>query len=350
MPNARLYIEEDLAPAVALERAGAAWRSLEPESPVAMYGATLRGDAWLLGAFQHARQVLPASAGSAPAVVLRRSTGGVALRAGAGVTYVALALLDRSSIMPCPRARILNRNVRGALAGFRQAGVIAHYFGRDFLSVDTRPATWVGWASQTDGRVLVEFFICESSTCFIAPRELGYPAPEHEPFRGKEPWTLDQAMSTLIGSEKKEPVRGRKLIEAFANGYGTGFQAGLELTPVPEAWREIEARTSLPPDPDASALHWSHPTEEAIGFVSAGVAIDGAGKLARVRMCGDFYADDSCAITLERMLNGVDPTAEHVASAVDSAYGQAGHDIEGVRDLHTFQTAILDAVARARAS
>lgn len=354
MPNARLYIEEDVEPAVALEHAGAAWRSLDSEYPVAMYGATLRGEAWLLGIHQHAGQVLPGrepgSAGGAPAVVLRRATGGVAVRAGAGITYIALALRDRSSLMPCPPARILNRNVRGALAGFRQAGIIAHYFGRDFLSIDARPAAWVGWAARTDGRVLIELFVCESSSCFIAPRELGYPALASAPFRGKEPWTLEQAVTTVIGGEKKEPVRGRSLIERLAGGYRSSVSAAFEATPIPGAWLHAEPRVGLPPDPDASALHWSHPIEEAIGFVSAGVAMDGAGKLARVRMCGDFYADDGCAITLERMLIGVAPSSDHIARAVDNAYGQAGHDIEGVRDLHTFQTAILDAVARARAA
>jgi hypothetical protein len=354
MPNARLYIQEDVEPAVALERAGAVWRSIDSDYPVAMYGATLRGEAWLLGAHQHAGQVLPGrepgSAGGAPAVVLRRATGGVAVRAGEGITYLALALRDRSALMPCPRSRILNRNVRGALAGFRQAGIIAHYFGRDFLSIDARPAAWVGWAARTDGRVLIEFLVCESSSCFISPRELGYPAPTAEPFRGKEPWTLQQAIDTVIGSEKKEPVRGRRLIESLADGYRSGFNAGFEHTDVPGAWLSMEPRVGLPPDPDASALHWSHPIEEAIGFVSAGVSIDGAGKLARVHICGDFYAEDGCTITLERMLIGVEPTADHIARAVDNAYGQAGHDVEGVRDLHTFQTAILDAVARARAA
>lgn len=354
MPNARLYIEDDVEPAVALERAAATWRSLDGDYPVAMYGATLRGEAWVLGAHQHAGQVLPGrepgTAGGSPSVVLRRASGGIAVRAGDGVTYVALALRERSSLMPCPKSRILNRNVRGALAGFRKAGIIAHYFGRDFISIDARPAAYVGWAARTDGRVLLEFFVCETSSCFISPRELGYPAITSDPLRGKEPWTLQQAVGTVLGSDKREPVRGHSLIEHLADGYRSGWNAAFEPTAIPDAWLRAEVRVGLPPDPDASALHWSHPIEEAIGFISAGVAMDGAGKLARVRMCGDFFADEGCAITLERMLIGVAPSADHIARAVDNAYGQAGHDIEGVRDLRTFQTAILDAVARARAA
>jgi hypothetical protein len=346
MPDARLYIEENVEPAAALERAAAMGTALDAAHPVGMYGATLRGNAWLLGAHQHAGQVLPA--GGAPAAVLRRNTGGVAVRAGEGVTYVALALRDRASIMPCPRARILNRNVRGALQGLRQAGITAHYFGRDFLSIDARPAAYVGWAARSDGRVVLEFFVCETSSCFIAARELGYPARTNDPLRGKEPWTFQQAIGNVLSSDHREPAHGRKLIEHLAGGYQSGFGVGFEPSAIPESWRANEPRSGLPPDPDASALFWSHPIEEAIGFVSAGVALDGAAKLARVRMCGDFFADDTCAITLERMLIGVAPSPDHIASAIDAAYGHAGHDIEGVRDLNTFHTAILDAVARAR--
>lgn len=347
MPDARLYIEEHVAPGAALERGAALWRAVDTAHPVGMYGATLRGEAWVLGAHQHASQVLPPD--GAPASVVRRSSGGVAVRAGDGVTYVALALRDRASLMPCPRARILNRNVRGALQGLRQGGIVAHYFGRDFLSVDARPAAYVGWAARTDGRVLLEFFLCETASCFIPDAQLGYPARSDDPFRGKEPWTLQQAANNVLSpGAHPEVARGPALIESIAAGYRAGFAAAFNTQPVPAEWVH-ERAPGLPLDPDAAALHWSHPIEEAIGFVSAGVALDGAAKLARVRMCGDFFADDACAVTLERMLIGATATPDHIARAVDAAYGHAGHDIEGVRDLRTFQTAILDATARAQA-
>ena len=354
MPDARLYIEEDVEPAVALDRSEQLWKSVASDAPVAMYGANLRGgDVWVLGAHQHVGQVLPTPQmlhGNATPPLLRRSTGGVMLRASEGIVYAALALRDRNALMPCPRSRILNRNVRGALQGLRTAGIVAHYFGRDFLSVDARPAAYVSWGARADGRVLLEFFLCDTHTCFISPRELGYPARKDDPFRGKEAWTLEQAyFQTHRAPDAAPRVMRTALVEHLAEGYRAGYQAAFERSPIPEAWRASEPRTGLPPDPDAAALHWSHPVEEAIGFVSAGVSLDSAGKLSRVRICGDFFADDSCAITLERILVGVAPSSEHIGRAVDSAYGQTGHDVEGVRDLHTFQTAILDAVARARA-
>ncbi len=354
MPEARLYIEEEAAPAVALDRASAMWDAVATDAqyPVAMYGTALRGDAWVLGAYQHAGQVLPSPQvlpGNAMPPLVRRHSGGVMLRAGEGITYAALALRDRHALMPCPRSRILNRNVRGALQGLRLAGIIAHYFGRDFLSVEARPIAYVGWGARADGRVLLEFFFCDAQVCFVPPRELGYPARRDDPFRGKDPWTLEQAhLHTHRPPDAPPRISGGRLVEHLAEGYRAGYQAAFERCEIPQAWQAREARAGLAPDPDAAELHWSHPIEEAIGFVSAGVSLDSAAKLSRVRMSGDFFADEACAITLERMLVGVAPSADHIGRAVDAAYGQTGSDVEGVRDLRTFQTAILDAVARAR--
>lgn len=358
MPDARLYIEENVEPAAAVERGEALYRSLDAACPVAMYGATLRGDAWVLGAHQLASQVLPQpiaylateraspqfTSASTPLLV-RRASGGVAVRAGEGIVYIALGLRDRSTLMPCPKARILNRNVRGALQGLRLSGIVAHYFGRDFLSVDARPAAYVGWAARSDGRVLLEFFLCERGNCFIPSTELGYPSRSEDPFRGKQPWTLREAQ---VAAGAREHKSGRQLIEHIAEGYQKGFGAAFQTTALPTEWQAQPPAAHGLGDADGAALHWSHPIEEAIGFISAGVSLDAASKLARVRMCGDFFADDGCWVTLERMLIGVDPSPEHIGRAVDAAYGAAGPDVEGVRDLRSFQTAILDAAARAR--
>jgi hypothetical protein len=46
---------------------------------------------------------------------------------------------------------------------------------------------------------------------------------------------------------------------------------------------------------------------------------------------------------LERVLLGVSPAPDLVARAVDAAFAHAGHDVEGVRDLRSFQTALLEA-------
>lgn len=341
MSDARLYIEENVEPADALAHGWAAWQALDGPTSVSMYGATLRGDAWVLGEHQLAAQALQPESHRTH-TLLRRASGGITLRAGDGIVYFALGLRERSALMACPKSRILNRNVRGALQGLRLSGVAAHYFGRDFVSVDASPAIYVGWTAQSDGRVLLEFFVCETSSCWLPGEQLGYPARQQDPFRGKAPVTLAAAAAR---------ASGRGLIEALAEGYRAGYRAEFQ----PGAAETLAAYSGAHPrfelnDPDIAELSWSHPIEEAIGFLSAGVALDSAGKLAKVRMRGDFFADHTCAVTLERMLVGVEPNADRVGRAVDAAYGQGGHDVEGIKDLRSFQVAILDAVARARDS
>src|ERR1700712_317353 len=117
MPEGRLCIETDVDPARALLLGAALGHDLTAERPLALYGATLPG------------------VSEAP---LRRQTGGATVRVGAGISYVALALRDRSTLMACPPGRLLNRNVRGVLQGLRLTGVATNYFGRDFLSLGAR--------------------------------------------------------------------------------------------------------------------------------------------------------------------------------------------------------------------
>lgn len=343
MPCARLCIDEVAAPAQALARAMRLWQATTAAEPVVLYGAELRGEALLLGAHQRARDALSERTRLGGAV-LRRSSGGMTVRAGDGIVYVALGLHHRNALMATPKLRILNRNVRGALAGLRLAGVAAHYFGRDFVSVDAQPAAFVGWDAQQDGRVLVELFLAERTSYLPQPEQVGYPPRQDDPFRGKP-------VTTLAHANARD--RGAALVQKLADGYAAGFSVEWRthaLTSDEHAASEQHASAlSLRPQHDEDdGLAWSAPREDAIGFVSAGVTLDGAGKLARVRLAGDFFQDRGCPAALERALVGAMPNTEFVGRALDSVYAHGERELEGVRKLVTVREAILDAAAIAR--
>jgi hypothetical protein len=338
MPQGRLIIEQDVRPDRALAVGAALVQTLSSEQPVALYGATLQGAALVLGRYQRLTQALPSEV-HPHLPVLRRASGGSTVHAGDGISYLALALHDRSALMNCPAQRLLNRNVRGALQGLRLAGVPANYFGRDFLSFEARPAVYVGWDADEAGHALLEFFVSDSRSCWLAPNEVGYPPRKEDVLRGRVPTTLADA-----GAH----ARGVQALEKIAEGYATGFQTewqrdAPELMTVTAA-PPLHARDEL----TQLGLSWSQPHEEAIGFVSAGAALDAGGKFSAVCLAGDFFAHRACAAALERMLVGVKPTTEGVGRAVDTAYAVPGHDVEGVRSMRTFQEAILDAVAAAK--
>jgi hypothetical protein len=335
MSAGRLFIEQALSPERALQRGAALPQLVSPEQPIALYGAPLEGDAFVLGRHQLESQVFArANSESVSVSPLRRSSGGATVHGGAGVVYAALALHDRNSLMACPPGRLLNRNVRGALQGLRLAGVPANYFGRDFVSFAARPAVYVAWDATDDGRVLLEFFISAERSCFVADSALRYP-PRNEPsLRGQSPTSL---------AESDIELPAETLIEKLAEGHTKSFGVVWE-----RAQAELLTPLESPPLPAADSalersLTWSMPREEAIGFVSAGVGLDRAGKFAAVRVAGDFFAHRACATTLERVLLGVTPAPDLVARAVDAAFAHTGHDVEGIRQLRTFQDAIIDA-------
>jgi hypothetical protein len=344
MLKGRLHIEQPLPAAHALARGLCLLDSLDAGRPFLLYGAPLDGAAVALGAYQHAKHALSTQAFEAIALpVLRRQTGGAAVWCGEGVLYLAVGLLNASLLMPCPPGRILNRNVRGLLAGLRALHAPAHYFGRDFVSLGKEPVAYLGWDEADDGRVLLEFFVGLETTFSLAPELEGYPSRVEPALRGKQPTKLRAALPAISATE---------VLDAIAAGYAQSFALELERH-APDA-RELERaaslRTSRTVDlADDGGLCWSSPHEDAIGFVSAGVRLDALGRLAAVQVGGDFFQQRGCPSQLEARLIGAQPGAQAVGAALDAVYGSQPGRIEGLRSLGTLRSAIMEAAERAAA-
>jgi hypothetical protein len=345
MVTARIHLDRAVPAAEALARGQSLLGSVSEQEPVLLYGAVLDGAAVALGAHQHAPQALRAEAFDAIALpVLRRRTGGAAVWASQGVLYFALGLADSSTLMACPPGRILNRNVRGLLAGFRALGVPAYYFGRDFVAFGKEPGAYLGWDEASDGRVLLEAFIA-FDTGFTPAEELSaYPVPNEPPLRGKQPTSLRAAGVTLTPAQALAGITG-------------GYVSAFHLDPVTRApdeaerQRVTELRATLGVDlREDFGLSWSQPREEAIGFVSAGVRLDARGCVIALRLAGDFYQHHACPAQLEARLLGKQPSLEAVGAALDTVYGARQGLIEGVRSLDTLRATILDAADVARAA
>ena len=339
MPRARLVLDRPQPAAEALARGQVLAAAVTAERPVAMYAAPLELAAVALGAYQYPGHALQRDAFSAMALpVLRRRSGGATVWAGAGVIYFALGLHDASALMSCPPGKLLNRNVRGLLAGLRGLGVPTHYFGRDFLSFTTDPGAYVAWDEDAQGRVLIEAFVA-LDTPFVLPAALGgYPAPREPAFRGKLPTTLRQAGATQSVPE---------VLQALADGYGRGFELGLEPEPPSEteltAIAQLRSGSSVDVNDDRG-LRWAQPVEEAIGFISAGARLDGSGAIADVALGGDFFQHRACPEQLRAALIGGPADAQHIGAALDRVYAARPGLIEGVRSLASLRSALLDAL------
>ncbi|MEM9195449.1 MAG: hypothetical protein AAGF12_40135 [Myxococcota bacterium] len=354
----RWIIETDATPVRALATGHYLFDRVRDEgAPVILYGASIKGDALVLGRHQRADDAVHATALEDRGLrAIRRQSGGPAAMLGRGIVYVALCLRHGSVLTDCPRDRLLNRNVRGVLGGLALTGLQAHYFGRQWISVSRRPAGLVGW-DRNDGAVLLEFFIGASRNFAPDPALIGYPEPKEAPFGGKEPIQLTEAW------EEEKPVT--ELIRAIAEGHLDRFEGELELDQSSlsdeerEAAKDCEASTfvvggdlaeaflesedvesTLPGRPP---MVWSRPREIPIGFVSGGIRLDDDDRIEGARIAGDFYCDREAIGILSDRLQGQEPKKKIIAQALESTFDGNSYVLEGIKDL----APVVDALAEA---
>ena len=308
------------------------------EIPVAFYGAPMTGTALSIGAYQREQLALHQAA-NVP--VVRRSSGGNTVYAGEGVFHFAVALDDASALMDCPPGRILNRNVRGVLQGLRLCGVAAHYFGRDYVSVISRPGAYIAWDQREDGRVLFEAFVSNAVSFHPEAHHIGYPARENDPYRGHSPVTLQEAAKRSVPSDE--------LFEFLLRGHASVYQ--LDSTPLSAddlaaCVARAEARKAEPQAPVADGLVWSAAYEEAIGFVYAGVAVNADHTLRQARVGGDYFQNRLGQQALEQGLVGCALDGTSIGRAINEVYADTRHVIEGVRQMDSLRAVVLSAVER----
>ena len=346
MSTLHLCIESKVSAATALSRAGALAEAVSlggehPLAPAVLYAAELSGACYVLGAHQHAAHALSQEV----APIVRRATGGAALWGGDGVLYVSLALRDANALVMCPPGKLLNRYVRGALAGLRSLGYSAHYFGRDFVSLDALPVAYVAWSEHHSGLTQLELFIAHSHAFALPSEHSGYPTPSEPMFRGRAP-------TTLLDAKPGNPPSAPAVLEAVAQGYARTF--GAEARPLTLDLSQLDRAAQLEPllrvIEDRPGLTWSAPHEEAIGFVSAGLALDAQGLISAARVAGDFFMHSDCNADLEEALAGKPPTDETFATALDAVLAHRVGLVEGIRSLRSLHAAFLDATQLAQAT
>jgi len=324
------------------EGAALAARVASPDAPAAtLYGAALTGQALALGAHQRAVQAVDlAHARREGFTILQRPTGGPTYRAGEGIAYLALGLRDASALLPCPRDRVLNRNVRGALAGLSAAGLPVHYFGREFLSVERMPAVGCGWSRNAHGHVLLEFFVGASAPYAPDAAYVAYPPRADAAMTPKAPLTFAQAFAGKR-PDTAAPDADALVAVALQRGWVATYGLDVETAAPPHATplNDLSAHDVMEAD---DALRWSAPREVPIGFVSAGLRVEG-GVITDARLAGDCFADDAGFTLLRDALVGNVPSPERFVAAINGAFGAEGAVIEGLRSLAPVRDAFLEA-------
>lgn len=319
------------ARAIDVTRLGAPYvlHSLPAATEAVALVAPIVGEGIALGAFQRARSTLdlPRLEGSGLSVV-RRATGGPALRVGRGQVFVALELRAPHALGGvADPARALNRHVRPLLRALTSLGDIAATSGgRDLILARGVPIAWVGVGHERKtGRTTLEAVIDVSRTFALDPAldlAHGSIAPR---FNGATPSTLAETHGRSIEPDV--------VVEAILR----------ELAAVAGGDADKIALPSLPPtrvNPDEAAF--TAMIEEAIGLLGAVV------ERETVTIGGDLMASSDVLRELgDRAFRCADD--DTLGTAIDEALGpESGALLLGVRALESIRK-VVRAAKNARA-
>ena len=307
-----------------LERAPAAqlaaWSQSALDRPLAHDAELLvvepSDSAIALGALQRVSEV---AAHLAPNdVVLRRGSCGAEARVGPGTLWMQLALARPSVLVACEPTRILNRYVRPLLHALAKVGALAHYFDRDWISLEKHPIGMITFAHDaTSGRALVEAILAVESPFALRPRGS---------YLGKAPATI---------AELSAKVDLPRLAGAIADAYATAYDR--TLAPLDQAALGSSLARAEPRD-----AAWTATRDEAIGLVGAGRDASG-----RMRIGGELMASRDAIARLEERLaaSPTPPDAAAIGRAVDESLQARGVALVGVRSLLSLRDALVEAFA-----
>lgn len=299
----------------------------------------LAGDVLSLGRF-HRRP-----AGAEGVVTHRRRTGGRAVASGSGFAHVALYLPHRAALVaddPLALApeQILNRSVRGLLGGLEALAVAARYPGLDLVTARSRPIAVLGLEVAPDGATLVDAVVSLSREQSLLPVLLDRADPEGAVVA--RCWHGDE-----VTSLERETGAGAS-IEALAAAVAAGMEGRLGLAcvaepevrpprPSPadgEAWLNVRGRCPAPADARTARL------STKLGVLEVETVLSADGRVADLRLVGDFYAPSAAVKRLEHGLRGVRLEGAAVRRAVLAAFAPPAFCL-GIRELHELADAIV---------
>jgi hypothetical protein len=216
---------------------------MHARSEISLAASVVRGPAVVLGAGQRAGRVLQLDACAATGTaVYRRLTSGTAAYVGDRAIVWTLALPHVAALFPDATPRtLLNRNVRVFLNGLRRVGgAPAHYFGREWISVDRRPAALLGFEVSQGGAVLIEVIAGMDASLALPAAITTAEERAIDRWLGKTPAALGEVMTG------DAPAIAGEVMHAVARRSATpiaGPPPG-PLTPLPSL---TDARSPMPP-------------------------------------------------------------------------------------------------------
>ena len=306
-------------------------------------------DVVLLGRY-HAPNGLRAAPGI---TIIRRLTGGRIFPAGNGFVQFSLTLPHRAFLFsPDPHAiapfQVLNRYVRGVMAGLKARGIEVFYPGRDLLTVRRRAIGWLSFVTAADGALLCDggLFVQRDARALaplldrIDPRGTVF----SRLFAPEEVTTVEDVLGAALPFDRLAAM----LQDGFARQFGIEFVerplAADERAAIDAAANRTAPRQTALAEPRfRTALPWEATASTPLGELRIRFSLTPVRTIRAIRFSGDFIADPGGIETLERRLTGCPLAQNAIRRIIDETFLDPDHYLIGAGSLEALPDLILSA-------
>ena len=268
----------------------------------------------------------------------RRFTGGRVVGAGEGWLGLALILPSRDALLPdhdikLKPDQVMNRYVRGLLAGLRDLGLDCFYPGRDAVTIERRELAMCTFETDASGAMLFECALAMNRGMEEVVHDL-----EHFDPAGQLPCAMyGPEVATKMVRELDRDVTFNEAATAIARGYSNllGGSDRRDLTPLENAQAErrgasMEQRGWL----DLSALgNLSGRVAAQLGSIEARMKTSSDGVIEDIHIVGDVIANSPGMAALRSEMSGRRLDLASVSAAVMKVFGHGEDFILGIGDL-----------------
>jgi len=272
----------------------------------------------------------------------RRLGGGRPVPLGEGYFGVSLALPNPSTLATGGATRlkpeqVLNRAVRGVLAALETLGVSGYYPGRDVVTAGRKIIGAITLEIDPSGKTLVEMAVAANRSFAEVTSFLDR----------ADPTGVVPADAVLPGHATSiaEETGLRTTLDTFADAVAAGFVArlGMACVPAEEPLPPVQADDDwllagrLPPHLDRYGA-----ARTALGSLQARVAL-GGGRIADLRLTGDFIASAAAITRMETSLRDMVPDRAAILDRVNKALAGPMDFLLGVRPLEIIADVVMQA-------
>jgi lipoate-protein ligase A len=273
--------------------------------------------------------------------VQRRLTGGRAVGGGGGWFGLALILPRRDALLRGERAalrpeQVMNRHVRGLLAGLRRLGADCFYPGRDAITLNGREVAMCSFEAAPNGAMLFEVSLAVERGMEDLPGDMDRIDPDgliNCPMYGPQ-------QASTLARELGRDVEFDMLANVAAAGYeelhGKLHRRDLDSALLADARRRGEALktsgwlNSVAPD---SAMTKKNRIATQLGAAEISIACATDRTVDRAMLTGDFIANSAAIERLERELRGHTLDLPSAGRVVTEVFGAGDNFILGIGEL-----------------